>query len=439
MSATARGTGLAAHVGALAFLLLSLTGHPVHAQPVPPSPASNSNIEFLYEQPKSMKYLPMVHRLQSFRMLEQLSEFLAPVRLPHKLLLLARECGFINAQYTIDAQYAPLWWRVDICYEYIEGLEHMGPRQGEASAFSYEEAVLGALVGVVLHECGHAAFDMLDVPVMGREEDAADQVAAFLALQFSKDVARLVIRGFAYQWKSFPDHTEFRQFADEHGTASQRFYNTLCLAYGGDAQTFREFVDQGWLPAARAAGCASEYQQVKEAFAATILPFIDRNGMKEVQEREWLKLSPAQAQLLREQQLRQQQTFSFAACNVSPVSNVYVALMTKDESDAQPELQSPGKGWRVHGWYPIPDHGCNFIGTFPGKSIYYYAFGSGDDDWAAPAGEAGVSGQCVKKNDAFSAPAGTPCGEGEVLVNFKRRDVDPMALGETLLLLGGGG
>ena len=126
MSATARGTGLAAHVGALAFLLLSLTGHPVHAQPVPPSPAGNSNIEFLYEQPKSMKYLPMVHRLQSFRMLEQLSEFLAPVRLPHKLLLLARECGFINAQYTIDAQYAPLWWRVDICYEYIEGLEHMG-------------------------------------------------------------------------------------------------------------------------------------------------------------------------------------------------------------------------------------------------------------------------------------------------------------------------
>jgi hypothetical protein len=73
---------------------------------------------------------------------------------------------------------------------------------------------------------------------------------------------------------------------------------------------------------------------VKEAFAATILPFIDRNGMKEVQEREWLKLSAAQAQLLREQQLKQQQTFSFAACNVSPVSNVYVALMTKDASDA---------------------------------------------------------------------------------------------------------
>jgi hypothetical protein len=316
-------------VGVLAFALL-VTANAARAQAS--SSFGNSSIEILYELPRSIKYLPLVHRLQSFRMLEQLSEFRAPVRLPHELLLLTHECGFVNAYYTTDAQYAPLWWRIDICYEFIEGLEHMGPRQGETSAFTYEEAVVGALVGVVLHECGHAAFDMLDVPVMGREEDAADQVAAFLALQFSKDVAPLVIRGIAYQWKSFPDPGEFRQFSDEHGTASQRFYNTLCLAYGGDAETFREFVEQGWLPAVRAPGCKAEYQQVKEAFAATILPFINREAMKEVQGREWLKLTTAQAELLREQQLKQQPTFNFAACNLSPVSNVYVALMTKRRS-----------------------------------------------------------------------------------------------------------
>jgi Putative metallopeptidase len=388
-------------VGVLAFALL-VTANAARAQAS--SSFGNSSIEILYEPPRSIKYLPLVHRLQSFRMLEQLSEFLAPVRLPHELLLLTHECGFVNAYYTTDAQYAPLWWRIDVCYEFIEGLEHMGPRQGETSAFTYEEAVVGALVGVVLHECGHAAFDMLDVPVMGREEDAADQVAAFLALQFSKDVAPLVIRGIAYQWKSFPDPGEFRQFSDEHGTASQRFYNTLCLAYGGDAETFREFVEQGWLPAVRAPGCKAEYQQVKEAFAATILPFINREAMKEVQGREWLKLTTAQAELLREQQLKQQPTFNFAACNLSPVSNVYVALMTKDAADPHGQSPPSAPGWRVHGWYEIPDHGCSFIGAFPGSSLYYYAFGDSDDDWAARAGEPGASGQCVNKNDAFSAP-----------------------------------
>jgi|tagenome__1003787_1003787.scaffolds.fasta_scaffold20819486_1 hypothetical protein len=432
---SARCGFLAACAGGFAIALLVLCGSPARAQ----APASgSSSIELLYEPPKSTKYLPMLARLQSFRVLEQLSEFLAPVRLPHKLLLLARECGFINAQYTITAEYAPLWWHIDICYEYVEGLEHMGPKEGETSAFSYEEAVVGALAGVVLHECGHAMFDMLDVPVIGREEDAADQVAAFIALQFSKDLARLVIRGFAYQWKSFPDPTEFREFADEHGTASQRFYNTLCLAYGGDPATFREFVEQGWLPPGRAANCANEYRQAKDAFATTILPFISREGMKQVQEREWLKLTAAQAELLREQQRKQQQTFTFAVCNLSPVSNVYVALMTRDVSDAQAQAQAPPQPqvWRVHGWYPIPDGGCNFIGSFAGGSIYYYAFGSGEEE-AAPDDDARASRQCVNKNDAFSAPAGTPCREGEVPVNFKRRDVDPMALGETLLLGGG--
>ena len=397
----------------------------------------NMSIDFLYEPPKSLKYVPMVHRLQSFGLLEQLRDFLNPVRLPHKLLLLARECGFVNAQYTTDAQYAPLWWRIDICYEFIEGLEHMGPKAGEASAFSYDEAVVGALAGVMLHEAAHAVFDMLDVPVIGREEDAADQMAAFLALQFSKEVARLVIRGFAYQWKSFPDPTEFRQFADEHGTASQRFYNTLCLAYGSDPQTFGEFVEQGWLPPGRAANCASEYQKVKDAFAATVLPFINREAMQQVQQREWLKLTGAQAQLLREQQLKQQHSFSFAACNLSSVGNVYVALMTKDASDAQASQSSPASAWRVHGWYPIPDHGCNFIGTFPGERIYYYAFGNNDEDWAARDDDPQAARQCVNKKDAFSAPAGTSCREGEEAVNFKRRDVDPMAMGETLLLGGG--
>jgi hypothetical protein len=419
---------------ALALVLLAVAGSPTDGQTAAPG---NTNIELLYEPPKSLKYLPMVHRLQSFGLLEQLRDFLSPLRLPHKLLLLARECGFVNAQYTIGTQYAPLWWRIDICYEIIEGLEHMGPKAGEPSAFTYEEAVVGALAGIMLHEAGHAVFDMLNVPVIGREEDAADQMAAFLALQFSKDVARMVIRGLAYQWKSFPDPTEFRQFADEHGTASQRFYNTLCLAYGGDPQTFGELVEQGWLPPGRAANCASEYQQVKDAFATTVLPFINPEGMKDVQQREWLRLTGAQAQLLREQQLKQQ-TFSFAACNLSSVSNVYVALMTRDAADAQAsQTPIPAPGWRVHGWYPIPDHGCNFIGTFAGDRIYYYAFGNNDEDWAARDDDAQGSRQCVNKKDAFSTPAGTSCREGEEAVNFKRRDVDPMAMGETLLLGGG--
>ena len=76
---------------------------------------------------------------------------------------------------------------------------------------------------------------------------------------------------------------------DEHGTSQQRYFNTLCLGYGGDPQLFQDFVDRGWLPKERAENCADEYQQVRLAFVKTLLPFIDQDMMKKVRETDWLK------------------------------------------------------------------------------------------------------------------------------------------------------
>jgi hypothetical protein len=164
----------------------------------------------------------------------------------------------------------------------------------------------GMVAGIMIHELGHALFDNLDVPVFGREEDAADQLAAFIALQFSPDVARTVVRGFALLWLYAgdpPARVSQRvtprdkptgcqadpvcAYSDEHGTGSQRMFNTLCLAYGRDPALFKDLVDSGWLPKSRAPNCAEEYQQVRHAFQRTILPFIDEEMMKKVRARKW--------------------------------------------------------------------------------------------------------------------------------------------------------
>jgi hypothetical protein len=65
-------------------------------------------------------------------------------------------------------------------------------------------------------------------------------------------------------------------------------YNVLCVAYGADQKTFKDLVDAGWLPADRARGCTAEYQQLRYAFATTVLPFIDQSLMKRVQSMKWL-------------------------------------------------------------------------------------------------------------------------------------------------------
>jgi len=267
-------------IAALAVALVS--GGAALAQA--PSDLNNSKIEFAYFPPKSEKFLPVLDRLKSHQVLEQLSQFLSPLRLPHKFYLVTNECGRINAFYSSEVR------AIILCYEFVDFVERIAPKPNDTSGeFSRDEVLVGAIAGVMLHEGGHAVFDMLEVPVFGREEDAADAMANFIALQFNKDVARTVVKGFAYLWRSVGNPKEWGDFSDEHGTAGQRFYNALCLAYGGDAGTFKEFIDKGWLPKERAESCASEYQQIRYAFSKTILPFVDPEMLKKVQAKDWLK------------------------------------------------------------------------------------------------------------------------------------------------------
>ena len=245
---------------------------------------SNRKVDFLYNPPKSVSLYPILDRLKKRRYLEQLSEFVSPLRLPHPFYLATDECGQVNAFYS------PPQWAIFLCYEWIDQMDKIAPKPGQPqNGFTHDDVVIGETVATVIHELGHAAFDMLQVPVFGREEDAADQMAIFIALQFNKEVARSIVNGEVFYYSHGGNPREWGQFADNHGTSGQRMYNTLCLAYGGDPATFKGFVDSGVLPKARAANCANEYQQVKSAFIKTILPFIDQDMMKAVQARDWLK------------------------------------------------------------------------------------------------------------------------------------------------------
>jgi Putative metallopeptidase/Protein of unknown function (DUF1036) len=405
---------------AFAFTWLMLTCPPGFAQSG--SDLTNSKISYAYVPPKSLKYVSMVARLQSFAVLEQLSQFLSPLRLPHRLTLTVAECG------TANAFYMPTAWQIVMCYEMIEALERIGPKKGEASDFSYEEVVVGALVGVLLHESGHAVFDMLNVPVFGREEDAADEMSTFIALQFNEDVARTIVRGYAYMSKVwFASGTPL--FSDEHGTGLQRYYNTLCIAYGRDPALFKEFIDRGDLPRRRASGCADEYQQVKLAFEKTVLPFVDKTMMQKVQASKWLQFSPNQSTLLKQQQQEQQPTFTFAICNESKATNVGTSLMVKLPEDPE--------NWQVFGWFPLPNGGCSLIGSFYGDHLYYYAEGSNNTVWTAPETQQNATKQCIDHVNAFQHVAGAPCRAGQVMVNFRRIDIAPADSGITWHLIGG--
>jgi hypothetical protein len=65
------------------------------------------------------------------------------------------------------------------------------------------DAVVGQYVYTVSHELGHALFDVLHIPLLGRSEGAADQFAAYMMLQLDKEQAYRLLGGAAYSYKNY--------------------------------------------------------------------------------------------------------------------------------------------------------------------------------------------------------------------------------------------
>lgn len=277
-------------MGMMALLGLAWLGpSPAHAQTAASAQLTNEHLVIDYVDPRNPAYLPLMQRLKDQQFLERLQQFLSPLRLPSKLRLTTRQCTLDG---TPNAFYYPLDWQLNICYEIVDFLDKMAPAE-PINGVPPKRVIMGALTGVVLHEVGHALFDNLQVPVLGREEDAADQLAAFLALQFDKEVATTVVTGMAYAQLALKNAgmgvpVNRSSFSGEHGTADQRFYNVLCIAYGSDPGAFASFADPSVLPPERAEGCKKEYAQIRDAFYKTIFPAIDPAKMALVQSVKWL-------------------------------------------------------------------------------------------------------------------------------------------------------
>jgi Putative metallopeptidase len=268
-------TGIFVAAAAVAALA---AGPPAIALKPLPQELKNSRIRVSYD--KSVGSEKQEKWLRKREFLERMRIYLAPLRLPQSLLLRAEDCDEENAYYEDKTS------RIRLCYQYIEFLERIAPKK-TVDGVSRDDVIIGGLASVMMHESGHAVFDIFRIPVLGREEDAADQMAALAALDIGGDFAKSIIRGMAYALKRSglePKGAQSKKFADTHGTDSQRFYNTICLAYGKDPVQYQDIVAKSGLPPQRLANCENEYRQVEAAYRKTVLPNVDLSIMQKVRE-----------------------------------------------------------------------------------------------------------------------------------------------------------
>ena len=243
-----------------------------------------NQVRISYVSPKNPAHQQVYELLKERQSLEKLQEFLSPFRLQWTLNISLTECdGEADAMYSDDT--------ITICYEYIEELREYMPAKTTAAGIEPIDTLVGPFFDTVLHEFAHALFDYLDVPVLGREEDAADQVSAYIYLQTGKAEARRLIMGTVYTYLMEAKDTDppsMAEFADEHGTPEQRAFNLICMAYGADQELFGDLPALGGLPQKRADNCEEEFELISLAYQALIGPHVDPELAKKMFDRTWL-------------------------------------------------------------------------------------------------------------------------------------------------------
>jgi hypothetical protein len=119
-------------------------------------------------------------------------------------------------------------------------------------------------------------------------------------VQFGPNVAWNTIVGTA--WFLSGNVTTAADFSDIRGVVAQRYYTTLCIAYGGEARgvtltkgtagvtgsglgNFVGGTAAGNLPQSRAQSCPDEYDTIKQAFIALFVGpnHVDQSLLAEVQ------------------------------------------------------------------------------------------------------------------------------------------------------------
>jgi hypothetical protein len=247
--------------------------------------AQSRRIGIEYVPPKNPEHQHIYEMLKEHRVLERLQEIFSPFQLPIELTFKTVGCdGVSNAWYSRPT--------VTICYEYLAEIQRDMPKETTPAGVTPVDAVLGQFFYAIAHEVGHAMFDLLNVPIFGHQEDAADQFAGYIILQFGKADARRLILGAAHSYYKYVKNptvtAPLTAFSDEHGPPAQRYYNLLCLAYGADPVVFADIVDKNYLPKERARLCRGQYGELAYAFHQLIAPHLDRQLAQQVMDKSWL-------------------------------------------------------------------------------------------------------------------------------------------------------
>ena len=129
---------------------------------------------------------------------------------------------------------------------------------------------------IYIHEWAHALIDQFDIPVVGREEDAADGLATVFLTKFVDHGAE-----YAFDAARFFDTLSARQrklaeddYWDEHSLDKQRAYTIVCHIAGAAESDYEIIQQAGILGEDRLRRCPAEYEQLADSWQTLLKPYL---------------------------------------------------------------------------------------------------------------------------------------------------------------------
>lgn len=152
----------------------------------------------------------------------------------------------------------------------------IGPAVADA-AFQFpqdpDEAdfIANEVIATFYHELGHGLIDVLQIPVLGKEEDAADTLSVLLMHDiWVEDSATAILTSDAKTYalragdaNAVPDPSAY---ADVHSLDIQRYYAVVCLFYGANPEVRKQLAVDLNLPDDKMDTCPDEYQSARAAW-----------------------------------------------------------------------------------------------------------------------------------------------------------------------------